>query len=83
MYTGTTSAVLQSSGTTPVSRDKLYINVRMKAISLCSSLRILGEISSGPEALFGESLVIMYQHLQFIYIYIYIYIAYWVYKYLQ
>ena len=55
MYTGTTSAVLQSSGTTPVSRDKLNINVRMGAISWCISLRILGEISSGPEALFGES----------------------------
>ena len=27
----------------------------MGAISWCSSLRILGEISSGPEALFGES----------------------------
>ena len=27
----------------------------MGAISWCSSLRILGENSSGPEALFGES----------------------------
>ena len=52
---GTTSAVLQSIGTTPVSRDKLNINVIIGAISWCSSLRILGEISSGPEALFGES----------------------------
>ena len=41
--------------TTPVSKDKLNINVRMGAISWCSSLRILGEISSGPDALFGES----------------------------
>ena len=55
LYTGTTSAALQSIGTTPVSRDKLNINVRMGAISWCGSLRILGEISSGPEALFGES----------------------------
>ena len=42
----------------PVSKDKLNINVRMGAISeisWCSSFRILGEISSGPEALFGES----------------------------
>ena len=37
LYTGTTSAVLQSSGTTPISRDKLNINVRMGAISWCSS----------------------------------------------
>ena len=50
LYTGTTSALLQSSGTTPVSKDKLNINVRMGAISWCSSLRIIGEISSGPEA---------------------------------
>ena len=29
LYTGTTSALLQSSGTTPVSKDKLNITVRL------------------------------------------------------
>ena len=55
VYTGTASVHLQSSRTTPVSRAKLNMNARMRAISWCSSLRILAEISSGTEALFGES----------------------------
>ena len=38
LYTGTTSAVLQSSGTNPVSRDNLNFNVRMGAISWCKKL---------------------------------------------
>ena len=44
LYIGTTSALLQSSGTTPVSRDTLDITVRMGDISWCRSLRILGGI---------------------------------------
>jgi hypothetical protein len=44
----------QSSGTTPVSSDFWNISCSSGEISVASSFRILGDMLSGPGALFSE-----------------------------
>ena len=48
---GTTFALRQSEGTSPVSSEALKIKVRIGAISIASCFRIIGLILSGPPAL--------------------------------
>jgi hypothetical protein len=48
-----TFAMRQSSGTTPVSSDFWNINCSSGEISVASSFRILGDMLSGPGALYG------------------------------
>ena len=43
----------QSSGTTPVSSDFWNISCSSGEISVASSFRILGDVLSGPGALYG------------------------------
>jgi hypothetical protein len=51
--TGETFAMRPSSGTTPVSSDFWNISCSSGEISVASSFRILGDMLSGPGALYG------------------------------
>ena len=51
---GTTFALRQSEGTSPVSSEVLKIKVRIGAISIASCFRIIGLILSGPPASYVE-----------------------------
>lgn len=55
LYTGETSAVFQSSGTTPVlmTSQKILVMVSIGPISCESCFKNLDSISSGPAALLG------------------------------
>ena len=53
---GTTFAVRQSEGTSPVSSEALKIKVRIGAIAIASCFMIIGLILASPPALCGFKL---------------------------